>query len=583
MPTRSIDAQTLQFAAGLVSGSREVVALVAYDGSAALLNPDAVGDVLGYVPARAAREWLEELIHPEDVPLVVDTWRSLLQDSGGRASVRWRARHKTGSWVQLESTGTRFGSLPQLRAVVVHTRPVQLAEAPLDDSVSDQWDLRDQAAFARAVRDAVTTKLRRVWQASQGGQPAVKDRRFDFTLMLVELDRFKMLVGSHGQQVADAVVDEIGRRLRGALDRADLVGYLGGGEFGVLVRGSSEPEQATKLADRVSDVVGEGIRLSGHTVSCAAIIGIATSERRYERADELMSDAAAALNRARKDQRKRRRAAFDTRIRLEDRQFITMLTDLHEALKRDQFLLDYQPIISLRNGKLEGFEALVRWRHAERGIVPPGQFIPVAEQTGFIGDLGQWVLREACRQMRVWQDAFPHARRLNISVNLSAEQLGEEILPLVETILRDTGLPPERLRLEVTESALIKNSDAASRALAMLRLYGVGLSLDDFGTGYGSFSYLHQLPFDSLKIDRSFVARLTTGDEDTDASEADIITAMINLAHALRLGVVAEGVETSVQAEMLQAMNCDYAQGFFFARPLDPNVAGELLASDPVF
>jgi EAL domain-containing protein (putative c-di-GMP-specific phosphodiesterase class I) len=205
----------------------------------------------------------------------------------------------------------------------------------------------------------------------------------------------------------------------------------------------------------------------------------------------------------------------------------------------------------------------------------------VAEQTGFIVDLGQWVLREACRQMAAWLAEFSEASQLTVSVNLSAEQLGEDLLPLVERTLRESGLGPERLRLEITESAVLNNSEAASRALAMLRLYGVGLSLDDFGTGYASFSYLHQLPIDTLKIDRTFIARLGSSDGSDETGETDIVAAMINLAHTLKLDVVAEGVETVLQAEMLQSMGCDEGQGYLFARPMPPEQGSALIASSP--
>ena len=582
MTKSSIDDATFQLAAALSDGSGELVALVDQQGLARVMNPEVLTDVLGYEALEPTLATLVELTHPDDLQRMRTTYATLLKQPGSRQTIRHRARHRDGRYVLFQSTLVQRLDDPAVRAVLVRARELRaMSQGIVDETTGDSSDVRDAAEFARTLSKAVQLKYDRVWQTNRYAIPAVKDRRHDYCLLLIELDRFKMLMGSHGQHVVAAVLGEIAERLKGVLGQQDVLGHLGGGEFAILLRGASDAEQATRLADRIQDVVGEGIVVEGHRVSTSAIIGIVTSDRRYERAEEVMSDAAAALNRARKQHRRRRRAAFDTQIRLEDQQFITLLTELHDGLKKQQFTLDYQPIISLSQGTLTGFEALVRWHHPERGLVGPVDFIPVAEQTGFIVDLGQWVLREACRQMAEWLTLLPDAKNLTMSVNLSAEQLGEDLLPMVERILRESGLGPERLRLEITESAVINNSEAASRALAMLRLYGVGLSLDDFGSGYASFSYLTQLPFDTLKIDRTFVARLGGGDSGEESGESDIVAAMVNLGHALKLEVVAEGVETTLQAELLQALTCDYGQGYLFARPMGPEPASELIASSP--
>jgi diguanylate cyclase (GGDEF)-like protein len=582
----TIDDATIQLAAALADGSGEIVALLDRQGHAQVLNPDVLTEVLGYDSLAPTLATLAELTHPDDFERVCASYTTLLGQPGARQAIRHRARHRDGRYVLLQSTIVQRLDDPAVRALLVRTRELRVSHGIVDEPTGDSPDVRDAGEFARTLGKAVQLKLARVWQPGrQAGPPLavppVKDKRYDYCLLLIELDRFKMLMGSHGQHVVAAVLGEVAERLKSVLGPHDVLGHLGGGEFAILLRSSGDAEQATRLADRVQDVVGEGIVVGGHRVSTAAIIGIVTSDRPYERAEEVMSDAAAALNRARKQHRRRRRAAFDTKIRLEDQQFITLLTELHDGLKKQQFVLEYQPIISLSRGTLTGFEALIRWRHPERGTVSPADFIPVAEQTGFIVDLGQWVLREACRQMAAWLAEFSEASQLTVSVNLSAEQLGEDLLPLVERTLRESGLGPERLRLEITESAVLNNSEAASRALAMLRLYGVGLSLDDFGTGYASFSYLHQLPIDTLKIDRTFIARLGSSDGSDETGETDIVAAMINLAHTLKLDVVAEGVETVLQAEMLQSMGCDEGQGYLFARPMPPEQGSALIASSP--
>jgi len=577
-----IDAATLELATALAEGASEVVAIVEADGTPRVLNPRVLTALLGHAELKLTPAALGGLVHPQDLERVRAGCSEAARQFDVTQTLRFRARHADGRYLLLQCTVVRHARSGRLGAQwLTHTRALPQPELMDEVSAADSKRVRDAASFARALGDAVKQKLERVWQAGRFAATASKDRRSDYTLLLVELDRFKMIIGSHGQHVAEVVVSEVSERLRAVLGRNDICAHLGGGEFGVLLQGTGDAEQATRFADRIQDVVGESMNAGDTRVSTSAVIGIATSDRRYERAEDVMSDAAAALNRARRQQRKRRRAAFDTQIRLEDQQYITLLTELHEALKKQQFFLEYQPIIDFRSGKLAGFEALVRWQHPERGIVGPVHFIPAAEQTGFIVDLGPWVLREACRQMAVWQKEHATARGLTMSVNISAEQLGEDLLGLIESCLRDSGLGPERLRLEVTESAVLKNSDASARALAMLRLYGVGLSLDDFGTGYASFSYLHQLPYDTLKIDRSFVSRLGSGGKNDDVNQADIVAAMINLAHALKLAVVAEGVETVEQSEILQSLGCDHAQGYLFARPLGVAAASALLASDP--
>lgn len=279
-----------------------------------------------------------------------------------------------------------------------------------------------------------------------------------------------------------------------------------------------------------------------------------------------------------KFQGKARYEIFDTTMHLQALQRLQLETDLWRAIERQEFCLNYQPIICIQTGKLHGFEALVRWQHPERGLIPPGVFISMAEETGLIIPLGQWVLQEACHQLRVWQRAFPQGAGLTMSVNLSSKQVSQaNLIEQITATLQQTGLQNHYLRLEITESLLMENLSASTKKLWQLRDLGICLSMDDFGTGYSSLSYLHRFPLDTIKIDRSFINLMTSSSENLE-----IVRTIIALAHTLKLEVIAEGVETLAQLEMLKSLACSYGQGYFFAQPLSAAAASEFLAAQPL-
>jgi EAL domain-containing protein (putative c-di-GMP-specific phosphodiesterase class I) len=276
---------------------------------------------------------------------------------------------------------------------------------------------------------------------------------------------------------------------------------------------------------------------------------------------------------------KARHEIFDKAMHDSAMDILQVETDLRRAVERDEFYVQYQPIVSLETGRLLGFEALVRWRHPERGIISPAKFIPVAEETGLIAIIGQKVLRESCRQLREWQQKYPEARSLSISVNLSSKQFTQsDLIQQIRQVLRETGLKPECLHLEITESAVMENTENAIRMLKELRALGAKLSIDDFGTGYSSLSYLHRFPFDTLKIDRSFVGRM---EEQSD--NAEIVRTILVLAHNLGMDVIAEGVETEEQLAILRTMNCQCGQGYLFSKPADPVVIEQFLTGENIY
>jgi EAL domain-containing protein (putative c-di-GMP-specific phosphodiesterase class I) len=307
-------------------------------------------------------------------------------------------------------------------------------------------------------------------------------------------------------------------------------------------------------------------------VFATASIGIAVAGRGYTRPEELLRDADTAMYRA-KQLGRARHAVFHPAMHAHARAQLQLETDLYRALERNELRVAFQPIVSLSTGLIAGCEALVEWQHPKRGRIPPAEFIPAAEETGLILPIGEWVLRESCKAARGFADRLPRGAPVAVSVNLSARQLlRAELLEQVRSALQQSGLEPHRLRLEVTESIIMENAGPASLLLAQIKALGVHLLLDDFGTGYSSLSYLHNFRFDTLKLDRSFVARV-----DSSTKHAEIVRTIVSLARALGMDVVAEGVETPAQVAQLQMLNCDYAQGYYFARPMDaPQLAGLL-------
>jgi EAL domain-containing protein (putative c-di-GMP-specific phosphodiesterase class I) len=332
---------------------------------------------------------------------------------------------------------------------------------------------------------------------------------------------------------------------------------------------------ATRVAHRIHNEFRLPFNLDGHDVSTTASIGIALSTHGYSQPEEVLRDADTAMYRA-KISGGGRHEIFDSSMHASVMAQLKLEADLKLAVEREEFCIHYQPIVSLGNNCITGFEALVRWQHAERGLVLPDDFIPLAEDTGLIMPIGQWVLHEACRQVRQWQQ---HFRRndlpLSVNVNLSAKQFSQaDLVGQIGSVLEQTGLEARSLKLEITESAVMEKAEAATRMFGQLRDLGVKLHIDDFGTGYSSLSYLHRFPVDVLKIDRSFVSRMGPDDENSE-----IVQTIVQLAHNLGMEVTAEGVETYEQLSKLHALSCEYGQGYFFSKPVDSEAAKRMIAA----
>jgi diguanylate cyclase (GGDEF)-like protein/PAS domain S-box-containing protein len=411
--------------------------------------------------------------------------------------------------------------------------------------------------------------MERLEQAIEQGK---RNPEFRFSVLFLNLDRFKVLNDSIGLDSADRILAQLAERLRRCVPEGTLVCRYGGDEFAILIEGHEQFEDADVLAQQIHDTLRQPFELDEQTIFTTASIGITNSARNYERAAEVIRDAGVATSRA-KRRGKSRSSTFDTAMRQEALNTLRTQMQLREAIVRQQFEVYYQPIVALGSCRLTGFEALVRWNHPKRGVIGPIEFIALAEETGLIVPIGQFVLRDACSQMAAWRRKYPDASDVSISINLSGHQLSSPTLVTdIEQVLEDTGLAPDGVKLELTESTLIDDPINATRILARLRDRGIKLYIDDFGTGYSSLSYLHRFAIDGLKIDKSFVDMVGRDDR-----KAAIVPSIVGLAHNLGMGVVAEGVETREQARELTLLDCGEAQGYLFSRPVPRDQAALLL------
>jgi diguanylate cyclase (GGDEF)-like protein len=397
-----------------------------------------------------------------------------------------------------------------------------------------------------------------------------------FAVLFIDLDNFKVVNDSLGHTTGDILLVAVGERLRNSLRPEDMIARLGGDEFTVLINEVAGVEDAEQVADRLLDELQEPFSVEGYELFTTASVGIVVGNRDYEKPENLLRDADTAMYRA-KDLGRSRKGVFERTMHSRAVALFELETELRRAMEREEFVVHYQPIVSLKTGRIVGFEALVRWKHPERGMIPPTEFIPIAEDTGLIIPLEFFVLRESCHQIALWQRRYPERLPLTMNVNLSRNQLARpDLFDQTRHILGEAALDPRSLRLELTEGAIMRNVEYAADTLVSLRSLDIQIHIDDFGTGYSSLSALHSFPIDALKIDRAFIGRMDSVGDDTE-----IVQTIITLSHNLGLDVIAEGVETRRQLERLRDMGCDNGQGFFFAKPMDGASAERLIQSNP--
>jgi diguanylate cyclase (GGDEF)-like protein/PAS domain S-box-containing protein len=467
----------------------------------------------------------------------------------------------------------------ELLSTIASQAAIALTNARLYAAVQQELNERKRAEeqlVHNAFHDPLTDLPNRALFMDRLGRAIERAKRHPtdlFAVLFLDLDRFKVVNDSLGHSVGDRLLIESAKRLTKCIRTADTVARLGGDEFVILLNEIENDADALVIADRIQRALAAPFDFDQHHIFISVSIGIVPSTLHYESAEDILRDADIAMYRA-KTCGRGRFEVFDPTMRDRAMTRLELETDLRQALVRHELAVYYQPIVSLMTNRVTGFEALVRWHHPTRGIVPPAEFIPMAEETGLIIPIGQWVLREACRQMRAWQIQFPHEPPLTISVNLSPKQFARaDLIEQIMTALRETGLAAACLNLELTESLIIEDSQAVAGILDQLRALGVQVQIDDFGTGYSSLGYLHRLPIDTLKIDRTFIGKMGM-----NGSGSEIVRTILTLAHDLGMQVIAEGVETAAQVTKLKGMACEYGQGYYFTKPVDSATASRLIA-----
>jgi diguanylate cyclase (GGDEF)-like protein len=422
-------------------------------------------------------------------------------------------------------------------------------------------DLPNRAMFTDYLRLAI--------------ERAKSQHGYHFAVLFLDLDRFKNINDSLGHTYGDRFLTAIAERLRRSLRQNDIVARFGGDEFAILLNDFQDGNDVTRVAEKIQRQISVPLTIEKNEAFVSASIGIALSSAGYEHPEDILRDADTAMYRA-KETGKARYEVFDDLMYTRAVSRLKLENDLRRAIERQELCVYYQPIVKLKTSEICGFEALVRWHHPEHGLLSPVEFIPMAEETGLILPLGQWVLEEACRQMRDWQRHSFASKMLTMSVNLSGKQLSQrDLCAQIQQILGVTDLDPRCLKLEITESVVMENADLAITMLNQLRELGIQLSIDDFGTGYSSLSYLHRFPVNNLKIDGSFIGGMSLGDENLE-----IVRSITMLARNLGMEVVAEGIETKEQLAQLRALSCKFGQGYLFSKPLEAEAAALLIQGD---
>lgn len=559
--------------------SEERYALAARGANDGLWDWDLVADVIYFSPRwksmlgyqehelrNRPEEWLER-IHSADRARVAGELAAHRSGSTPHFESEYRAQHKDGTFRWMLSRGLA----------------VRDATGKASRMAGSQTDIT-----GAKVADALTGLPNRLLFLDRLARLIEHTRRhkeYLFAVMFLDLDGFKMINDSLGHGVGDQMLVEAAKRLEKSLRVSDTVtrieklftlARLGGDEFTILLDQVKDSSDATLVAERLIKTMGAPFALNGKKVFTSVSIGIALSSIGYDNPEDMLRDADTAMYRA-KSRGKARYEVFDLEMRASVIARLQLETDLRDAIERDEFRNYYQPIVSLESGRIIGFEALLRWQHPTRGLLKPSEFIPVAEETGMIRELGWWNLRQACRQIAFWNGSRNGSGPLTMSVNLSVKQfLQPNLVSEIGKLLSETGISPGTLKLEITESTVMADPAAAVAMLSQIKSLGIKLSIDDFGTGYSSLSYLHRFPLDTLKIDGSFTRTMIEGGESTE-----IVRTILPMASSLNLNVIAEGVETAEQLAILKQLRCGFAQGYFFSRPITAEEADDLMAKDP--
>ncbi len=547
----------------LIDSSLDLVLIVDAAGGVRYHSPG-ISQMLGFQTDVQRGTPVTHLLHPDDVSLMDESFRRIRID-GGVKPVECRWRHADGSVRWLETVFSNLLGDPKVNGVVLNSR-----------DITERQKL-SEGLRRRAFHDPLTGLANRA-RFEERLEHASGDA--DTAVLFIDLDNFKTVNDSLGHAAGDHFLSEVARRLATCVRMGDMVARMGGDEFAVLISGVDAQIRAPRIAERILRELAAPIELERRAITPSASIGIACGDS-AQNAQEILRDADLALYEAKRSG-KGRAQLYRPVMHAAALELLELETDMRMALERDEFELFYQPLFRLSDGELIGYEALMRWHHPTRGLLGPGTFIELAEETGLIVPLTRWALSVACNQAAIWRRRSPVP--LEVSVNLSLVNLKDyEILNDVSAALEASEIPPEELVLEITESTVMREHDMGREILHELKKLGVRLALDDFGTGYSSLSRLSELPFDSLKIPRPFIERITHDDQDFALTQG-----IVDLGHHLELTIVAEGIETPRQLASVRAIGCELAQGFLFAKPLpaastDPaqdRLTGESIAPD---
>ncbi len=553
--TEALVRKRAQWFQALTRNSRDVITVFG-DGDECLFVSGSAQTVLGHDPDEMSWFVFTAAIHDSDRDRVMSAFAHCRMHPGGSLTVEYRRRRTDGRYIHVESHAVNKSGDPDVKGLIIYTHDIseRIGRDPLTS-------LPNRTALAEIVEARLQTDSR------------LRDVRF--ALLVLKLDRLSEVESGLGYQLADELILQLKQRLLDSLRAGEIVARLKRDQFAVLIPNIPVGEDVQQTAVRIRELIEVPFTLGEHQLVTTVRAGIATGTAdSYDSPDAVLRAANAALQVA--HQAAGGQACYQTGMfhSIEDR--LHLEHELREALDDEALELHYQPIVDLKSRRIVAFEALLRWLHPTRGYVNPERIIEIALQTGLMGRLGEWVLQQACCALASWKRRSPAARDLVVNVNLAAEQLNGDLCGLVDGILRGARLHPRYLKLEVTETSIIANPDAAANTLALLKARGIGLSLDDFGTGYSSLSYLHRFPFDAIKIDRSFVKDIGT---DIDSSKhAALIRTIVAMGESLDTCIVAEGIQTQEQLELLTEMGCGQGQGYFFSRPVPARVSEDLLS-----